>query len=218
MPPTAAAAGLPVKRAEALRREFIHAYGARHISTLTHLQARSCGACWLLLQQRMRLTWRPRAACAQTAGLLPPISASGASPLSAALGAAAAGVAGARGAAAAAAAVGGAGGGAAAGFAAARGPLKLCVEGLNDAAPDDIAYTYSHSGCAPSRTRTAALATTFRRRSVRADAALLRCAQLRAAVGAAGGARGARHVARAQSRGRFQGAPGPLFRATAGAG
>jgi hypothetical protein len=33
-------AGLPVKRAEALRREFIHAYGARHVATLAHLQAR----------------------------------------------------------------------------------------------------------------------------------------------------------------------------------
>jgi hypothetical protein len=82
---------------------------------------------------------------------LPPISSAGASPLSAALGAAAAGVAGARGAAAAAAVAAAGGGAAATGFVAARGPLKLCVEGLNDAEPDDIAYTYSHSGCAPPR-------------------------------------------------------------------
>jgi hypothetical protein len=44
------------------------------------------------------------------------------------------------------------------GFPAARGPLRLCVEGLNDAAPDDIAYTFSHSGYAPLSVRLAAQA------------------------------------------------------------
>jgi hypothetical protein len=122
---TLTSGGLPVKRAEALRRELIHAYGARHVTTLGHLA---------------------------NAGLLPPPGppASGGGALSAALGAAAAGVAGARGAAAVAAAQGG--------FPAARGPLRLCVEGLNDAAPDDIAYTYSHSGYAPLSVRLAAQA------------------------------------------------------------
>lgn len=33
-------------------------------------------------------------------------------------------------------------------FPAARKSLKLVVDGLSESAPDDIAYTYSHSGCA----------------------------------------------------------------------